>query len=106
MITVLLVIHLLIALAMVGVILLQRSEGGALGIGGGPGLMTGRAAGNLLTKTTGILATAFFMTSMGLAILVNNQAAPTSIMDQPVPAQPAAPLVPAQPAEPSAPVSR
>lgn len=103
MITVILVVHLLIALALVGVILLQRSEGGALGIGGGPGLMTGRAAGNLLTRTTAILATCFFVTSMGLALLANGQSKPASIMDQPVPAQPAAP---AQPAVPSAPVAR
>src|ERR1700761_9312865 len=61
MLNVLIVIHLLLALAMVGVILLQRSEGGALGIGGGGGVMSGRAAGNLLTRATGILATGFFI---------------------------------------------
>ncbi len=88
---VLLVIHLLIALAMVGVILLQRSEGGALGIGGGAGVMTGRAAGNLLTRATGILATGFFVTSLCLAILANSRSQPASFMDT-------APLLPAAPA--------
>ena len=60
MTTILLIIHLLIALALVGVILLQRSEGGALGIGGGGfgGLMTGRSSANLLTRTTAFLARA------------------------------------------------
>jgi len=112
MINVLLVIHLLIAIAMVGFILLQRSEGGALGIGGGTGggLMTGRAAGNLLTRTTGILATGFFITSLGLAILANNHSRTTgSLMDQaPVQTAPveSAPVAPAAPATPSAPLSR
>ena len=64
-----LVIHVLLAITLVGVVLLQRSEGGALGIGGGGGMMTGRSAGNMLTKTTAILAVCFFVTSMGLALL-------------------------------------
>jgi len=98
MLNVLLVIHLLIALALVGVILLQRSEGGALGIGGGGGVMSGRAAGNLLTRTTAILATGFFITSLSLALISNSRSQPSSIMDQaPVPAAPAAPAVPAVP---------
>ena len=118
--TVIIVIHLFIAVALVGVILLQRSEGGALGIGGGGGLMTGRAAGNLLTRTTAILAAAFFVTSLALALIANSHSKPTSIMDAPVttPAAPAAPTetappaqsnspaAPAEPAAPSAPVSR
>lgn len=98
MLHVLLVIHLLIALALVGVILLQRSEGGALGIGGGGGVMTGRAAGNLLTRTTGILATGFFLTSLGLALIANARSQPSSIMDTaPAPTAPAAPAAPAAP---------
>ena len=100
MITVILVIHLLIAIALVSTILLQRSEGGALGIGGSGGgaggLMTGRAAGNLLTRTTAILAVAFFSTSLLLAVLADNRSEPTSILDgvgateesTPVPAAP------------------
>ncbi len=71
MTTVLLLIHVMVAIALVGVILLQRSEGGALGIGGGGGFMTGRSAGNALTKTTAILAACFFATSLGLSILAS-----------------------------------
>lgn len=82
--TVLLLIHLLIAAAMVGVILLQRSEGGALGIGGGGGggggFMTGRSAGNALTKATAVLAAGFFATSLVLSILAGTHRAPTSIL--------------------------
>ena len=73
--TVILLIHVMVALALVGVILLQRSEGGALGIGGGGGggFMTGRSAGNALTKTTAILAACFFATSLSLSILASHQ---------------------------------
>ena len=84
MLNVLIVIHLLLALAMVGVILLQRSEGGALGIGGGGGVMSGRAAGNLLTRMTAILATGFFITSLGLALLANQHGRQGSLMDAPI----------------------
>jgi preprotein translocase subunit SecG len=108
---IILVIHLMLALALVGVILLQRSEGGALGIGGGGGgggLMTGRAAGNLLTRTTGIIAAAFFLTSMSLALIASHRTTATSPLDQVQDKAPAAtaPAVPAKPAEPSAPLSR
>ena len=95
MTTILLIIHLLIALALVGVILLQRSEGGALGIGGGGvgGLMTGRSSANLLTRATAILAAGFITTSLLLAIVATHQSAPRSILDQPAApaAEPAAP---------------
>ncbi len=64
-----LIVHVLLAVVLVGVVLLQRSEGGALGIGGGGGMMSGRSAGSALTKTTAILAVCFFATSMGLALL-------------------------------------
>ena len=73
--TVLLLIHVMVAVALVGVVLLQRSEGGALGIGGGGGggggFMTGRSAGSALTKTTAILAACFFATSLSLSILAS-----------------------------------
>ncbi len=100
MIAVLLVIHLLIAIALVGVVLLQRSEGGALGMGGGTmgGLMTTRGSANLLTRVTAALATCFMTTSILLAILSGSTQPQRSIMDQPVQQQ-----APAQPAEPSAP---
>ena len=87
---VLLIIHLLVAIALVVVILLQKSEGGALGIGGstsgGLGLFTARGASNLLTRTTAILAVCFIAISLMLAILASRNQAPVSILDQ-TPAQ-------------------
>lgn len=73
MITVILTIHVLIVLALIGIVLLQRSEGGALGIGGGGGggFMTGRGAANALTRTTSILAALFFATSIMLAVFAD-----------------------------------
>ncbi|MBL6957711.1 MAG: preprotein translocase subunit SecG [Rhodospirillales bacterium] len=91
MITVLLVIHLIIAIALVGTVLLQRSEGGGLGMGSGGGgggmggFMSGRDTANLLTRTTGILAAGFFVTSMSLAILYGGSRQAKSILDEPVP---------------------
>ncbi|TMJ44150.1 MAG: preprotein translocase subunit SecG [Alphaproteobacteria bacterium] len=69
--TVLLVVHLIIAIALIGIVLLQRSEGGALGIGGGNAgsLFSARGVGNTLTRTTAVLALIFFMTSIGLTLL-------------------------------------
>ncbi len=107
---IILVIHLMLAVGLVGVILLQRSEGGALGIGGGSGggLMTGRAAGNLLTRTTAILATSFFITSLALALLANSRSGGGSPFDKlnDAGAVPVAPAAPAEPASPSAPLAR
>jgi preprotein translocase subunit SecG len=101
-ITFLLVVHGLITLALVAVILLQRSEGGALGIGGGGagGLMTARGAANLLTRSTTILAILFIGMSILLAVLAagTNKA---RVIDASAVAQPAAPA-PAAPA-PAAP---
>jgi len=83
--TVILLIHVMIAISLVGVILLQRSEGGALGIGGGGGgagggggFMTGRGASNALTRTTAILAACFFLTSLTLSILASTFRAASS----------------------------
>jgi preprotein translocase subunit SecG len=88
--TVLIVIHLMVVLALVAVVLLQRSEGGGLGIGGGSsGFMTGRGQTNLLTRTTAILAGTFFLTSLFLSILAGYSGRPTSVLDriqQPAPA--------------------
>lgn len=107
--TVIVVIHLLLAVALVTVILLQKSEGGALGIGGGgmSGFMTGRSTANLLTRTTAILTACFFGTSIALAIIAAHSRAPVSVIDQPSTTQPApaAPAVPAVPATPSAPAA-
>ena len=70
MTTILLVIHLMIAVAMIVLVLLQRSEGGALGIGGGgDGMMSSRGLGNAMTRATAILAGVFFLTSIGLTVL-------------------------------------
>ncbi len=85
MITVILVIHLLLAIALVGTVLLQRSEGGGLGMGGGmSGFMTGRETANLLTRSTAILAAAFFVTSITLAVMSGGVQKRSSIMDKPV----------------------
>jgi len=83
MTTVIIVIHLMVVLAMIGLILLQRSEGGALGIGGGQGaFMTGRGAGNVLSHTTAYLAIAFFVTSLGLAFIAKYQSGPSDILER------------------------
>ena len=66
-----LTVHLLLALALVGVVLIQRSEGGGLGMGsgGGDGVMSGRAAASALTKLTWIFAIAFIITSITLTVI-------------------------------------
>ena len=95
--TVIIVIHLMVVLALVATVLLQRSEGGALGIGGGGGggggFMTGRGTANVLTRTTAILAIFFFLTSMTLTILAGGHGSGGSILDQiretPTPTAPA-----------------
>jgi len=106
--TVVLVIHLLIAVALVGVVLIQKSEGGGLGMGGGNmgGMMTTRGSANLLTRATAILAAMFFVTSLTLAWLAGNTRGSESIFDQ-VPAATDAPVeAPQQPAEPTVPVGQ
>lgn len=80
--TVLIVIHLIIVVALAGVILIQRSEGGGLGVGGGSGFMTARGTANALTRTTAILAALFFVTSLGLGILSRYQDNPSDILDR------------------------
>jgi preprotein translocase subunit SecG len=104
--TILLVAMILISVALAGVILIQRSEGGALGMGGGPsGMMTARGAGNLLTQTTWVLATLFFACAIGLTILGNVERASSSIVDADAIGELIAPSTQATPtADPSAPV--
>jgi preprotein translocase subunit SecG len=83
MTTVVIVIHLMVVLAMIGLILLQRSEGGALGIGGGQNaFLTGRSAGNVLSHTTAYLAIAFFLTSLGLALIAKYQPRASDIIQR------------------------
>jgi preprotein translocase subunit SecG len=84
--SVLLVVHLIVAVLLIGVVMLQRSEGGALGIGGGSGnLFSSRGVASGLTRTTAILAACFFATSIALTMLANRKTG-GSIVDQ-VPAQ-------------------
>lgn len=109
--TVLLVIHVILAAALIGVILIQRSEGGGLGMGrSDSGLMTARGQANLLTRTTAVLATLFFLTSIALAILASHSGGAKSLFNPQSPtaapssAPAAAPSAPAAPgATPSAP---
>ena len=77
-----LTIHLILALALVGIVLLQRSEGGGLGLGGGDGIMSGRGAATALTKITWVLAIAFIITSMSLTIIASRNANSSSIFDR------------------------
>ena len=80
--TVLLVVHLIVAVALIGLVMLQRSEGGALGIGGGSGnLFSSRGVGNTLTRATAILAACFFATSVALTMLANRHTT-SSLTDQ------------------------
>ena len=88
--TVLITFHLIVVVALVGVVLLQRSEGGALGIGGG-GFMTGRGQANALTRATAILGTIFFITSLALTVMANLGRAPKSIFDGVAPPSQSAP---------------
>jgi len=126
---VVLVVHILIAVFLIGIILVQKNEGGLGGLGGGSGaggmggLLAGRTQANLLTRTTAILAAAFFVTSVALAILSGrtnhnvlvpevNQPASNSAPAQPLPADSttlpgtATPAAPAEPAKPAAPAGQ
>lgn len=82
--TVLIVIHLMVVVALIAVVLLQRSEGGALGMGGGggSGFMSARGGADALTRTTAILATIFFATSLALGIWARYESRPTDILDR------------------------
>jgi preprotein translocase subunit SecG len=101
---VLLVVHILLAVALIAVVLLQRVDGAGLGFGGGDGgggFMTTRGTANLLTRTTAILAVCFMITSLTLVVLSGAGQRPKSIADdlsrQPVPTTPASPPVPSPP---------
>ena len=88
-------IHLIVVTALVAVVLLQRSEGGALGMGGGGGFMTGRSQANALTRATAILAAIFFTTSLALTIIANMGRVQKSIFDGVAPAGQTTPGAPA-----------
>ena len=103
MTTVLLIIHLFVTMALIGVVLIQRSEGGGLGIGSSQGMgsfMGGRGTANLLTRTTAILGTLFFALSLSLALMNRGTVgASRSLLD--TPAAPSAPAIPAGPTVPT-----
>ncbi len=122
---VVIVIHLMLVLALIGVVLLQKSEGGGLGIGSTGGFMTSRGTANVLTRATAVLAGLFFATSLLLSILAGLNRKPTSILqgDRPAPTAPGPnaplspggilkdlpatpPAVPAAPAGPQVPQSK
>jgi preprotein translocase subunit SecG len=106
--TVLTIIQLFETLSLIGVVLIQRSEGGGLGIGSSQGMgafMSGRGTANLLTRATAVLATAFMGLSLALALLNHGTTGVAgSLLANPPPAAPA-PAVPAAPKAPSAPTN-
>ena len=89
--TVIIVVHLMVVLAMIGLVLLQKSEGGGLGMGGGGGFLTSRGTANVLTRSTAMLAAVFFATSLILSILAGIDRKPRSIFNTGAPAAPGAP---------------
>jgi preprotein translocase subunit SecG len=96
--TVIIVVHLMIVSVLIGAVLLQKSEGGGLGMGGGAGFMSSRGTANLLTRTTAILAALFFLTSLSLSWLASLDRKPTSILNNvPGQSQPAGGATPVAP---------
>jgi preprotein translocase subunit SecG len=91
--TVVLVVHLMIVIVLIGAVLLQKSEGGGLGMGGGAGFMSSRGTANLLTRTTAVLAIGFFATSLLLNWIASYSRQPSSLItgQPPAQSQPAAP---------------
>jgi preprotein translocase subunit SecG len=81
--TVVIVVHLMIVVTLIATVLLQKSEGGGLGMGGGAGFMSGRGTANLLTRTTAVLAVGFFVTSLLLSWLASYERKPASIIGGP-----------------------
>jgi preprotein translocase subunit SecG len=97
--TVAIVIHLMIVATLIATVLLQKSEGGGLGAGGGAGFMSSRGTANLLTRTTAVLAVGFFATSLFLSWYASYDRKPSSILgttpaSQSQPSGPAAPVAP------------
>ena len=100
--TVVIVIHLMLVATLIATVLLQKSEGGGLGVGGGAGFMSSRGTANLLTRTTAVLAVGFFITSLFLSWLASYDRKPSSIIDS----APVSQSQPASPAAPAPPVSQ
>src|SRR5437016_14643635 len=100
--TVIIVVHLMIVSVLIGAVLLQKSEGGGLGMGGGAGFMSSRGTANLLSRKTAVLAAGFFITSLFLAWVAGSDRKPSSILGtapatQSQPAGGAAPITPPTP---------
>ncbi|HEY0912316.1 MAG TPA: preprotein translocase subunit SecG [Bradyrhizobium sp.] len=96
--TVVIVVHLMIVATLIATVLLQKSEGGGLGVGGGAGFMSSRGTANLLTRTTAVLAVGFFITSLFLSWLASYNRAPSSILGNPATqSQPAGTTTPIAP---------
>ncbi|MBR0697468.1 preprotein translocase subunit SecG [Bradyrhizobium lablabi] len=98
MLTVVIVIHLMIVVVLIGSVLLQKSEGGGLGMGGGAGFMSSRGTANLLTRTTAVLAVGFFLTSLFMSWYAGYDRKPKSLIGIGAPGQ-------SQPAGGAAPIS-
>jgi preprotein translocase subunit SecG len=94
--TVVIVIHLMVVLALIGFVLLQKSEGGGLGIGSSGGFMTSRGTANMLSRSTAVLAAVFFVTSLMLSILAGVDRKPRTVL-------PGGAAIPTAPAAPGAP---
>jgi preprotein translocase subunit SecG len=99
--TVVIVVHLMLVAALIATVLLQKSEGGGLGMGGGAGFMSSRGTANLLSRTTAVLAVGFFLTSLFLSWLAGYDRKPNSVIgtdptSQSQPAGPATPISPPQ----------
>jgi preprotein translocase subunit SecG len=95
--TVIIVVHLMIVLTMIATVLLQKSEGGGLGMGGGAGFMSSRGTANLLTRTTAVLAVGFFITSLLLSWIASYDRKPSSIINPASQSQPADAATPISP---------
>jgi preprotein translocase subunit SecG len=95
--TVVIVVHLMIVVVLIGSVLLQKSEGGGLGMGGGAGFMSSRGTANLLTRTTAILAVGFFATSLLLSWIASADRKPTTIIGPASQSEPAGGATPVAP---------
>jgi preprotein translocase subunit SecG len=93
MLSVIIVIHLMLVLGLIGVVLLQKSEGGGL-VSSTSGFMTGRGTANVLTRTTAFLAAGFFVTSLLLSWIAGFDRKPTSIIHTGAPASQETPVAP------------
>ena len=100
--TVVIVVHLMIVATLIATVLLQKSEGGGLGVGGGAGFMSSRGTANLLTRTTAVLAVGFFITSLFLSWIASYDRKPSSIIG----GTPASQSQPAGPGTPAPPLSQ